>query len=263
MSISIEEPVDTFRVECLRVAVYRDRAAAARAAAEHVRFSIARFVLTSGRARLVFAAAPSQTEFLEALRARDFINWSGVTAFHMDEYLGLTSDHASSFRHYLAQQLFRHIPLAHDRIRLIHGERKDRPLEECLRYEDALRAEPPDVVCAGIGENGHLAFNDPPVADFIDPVWVKLVRLDEPCRAQQVHDGCFARLEDVPTHAYTLTIPALMTAAVVSVMVPGTRKAQAVRDALRGPISEACPASVLRRHAGATLWLDADAASLL
>ena len=108
-----------------------------------------------------------------------------------------------------------------------------------------------------------LAFNDPPVADFLDPVWVKPVRLDAACRAQQVHDGCFARLEDVPTHAYTLTVPALLAAPVVSVVVPGIRKAEAVRAALRAPISEACPATALRRHAGARLWLDRESASLV
>ncbi len=136
-------------------------------------------------------------------------------------------------------------------------------MQTCLAYEDLLLAEPTDIVCAGIGENGHLAFNDPPVADFLDPVQVKVVRLDQPCRAQQFHDGCFDRVEDVPTHAYTLTIPALLAAPHVSVVVPGPRKANAVLTTLRGPINEACPATVLRRHPGTTLYLDREAARLV
>ena len=148
-------------------------------------------------------------------------------------------------------------------MRLIPGERCDRPLQTCLAYEDMLLAEPTDIVCAGIGENGHLAFNDPPVADFLDPVKVKVVRLDQACRAQQFHDGCFDRIEDVPTHAFTLTIPALLAAPHLSVVVPGPRKANAVLTTLRGPISEACPATALRRHPGATLYLDRDAARLV
>jgi glucosamine-6-phosphate deaminase len=126
-----------------------------------------------------------------------------------------------------------------------------------------LRAEPTDIVCAGIGETGHLAFNDPPVADFLDLVLVKVVRLDPPCRAQQLNDGCFDRIEDVPTHAYTLTVPALLKASFLSVVVPGPRKAEAVLNTLRGPIAESCPASALRRHPGATLFLDREAARLV
>jgi glucosamine-6-phosphate deaminase len=126
-----------------------------------------------------------------------------------------------------------------------------------------LMAAWPDIVCAGIGENGHLAFNDPPVADFLDPVLVKVVKLDAPCRTQQVNDGCFERIADVPTHAYTLTIPALVSAPFVSVVVPGARKANAVLTTLKGPISESCPASVLRRHPGAKLYLDREAARLV
>ena len=118
-------------------------------------------------------------------------------------------------------------------------------------------------MCAGIGENGHLAFNDPPVADFLDPVLVKVVRLDAACRAQQLNDGCFEKPTDIPTHAYTLTIPALLSAPVVSVVVPGPRKANAVLTTLRGPISESCPATALRQHKGARLYLDRDAARLV
>jgi glucosamine-6-phosphate deaminase len=199
-------------------------------------------------------AAPGPGEGFDATR---------LVAFHMDEYLGLPAEHPSAFRHYLNHHIFKPVKLHNGQLRLIPGERVDRPLRVCLDYEDALRAEPPDVTCAGIGENGHLAFNDPPVADFRDPLWVKVVRLDPACRAQQVHDGGFARLEDVPTHAYTLTVPALLAAPIVSVVVPGPRKAEAVRATLRGPIDESCPASALRRHPGATLWLDRESAALV
>ena len=174
-----------------------------------------------------------------------------------------TADHPASFRRYLQEHLFRLVGLGPDRLRLIPGEQADRPLRTCLDYEDLLHAEPTDIVCAGIGENGHLAFNDPPVADFLDPVLVKVVRLDAACRSQQLNDGCFERIEDVPTHAYTLTIPALLRAPVVSVIVPGPRKANAVLNTLRGPIGEACPATALRRHPGARLYLDRDAARLV
>jgi glucosamine-6-phosphate deaminase len=132
-----------------------------------------------------------------------------------------------------------------------------------LLYESLLLANPTDIVCAGIGENGHLAFNDPPVADFLDPVKVKPVRLDHACRVQQVNDGCFATLDDVPKHAYTLTVPALLAAPIVSLCVPGPLKAKAVRATLRDAIDESCPATALRKHAGAVLHIDRESAALL
>ena len=216
-----------------------------------------------GIANVVFAAAPSQNEFLAGLVAADDIDWSRVAAFHMDEYLGIDADHPVSFRRYLQEHLFRLVGLGAERLKLIPGEQVERPLQTCLAYEDVLLANPTDIVCAGIGENGHLAFNDPPVADFLDPVLVKVVRLDAACRNQQLNDGCFERLADVPTHAYTLTIPALLRAPVVSVVVPGPRKANAVLTTLRGPISESCPATALRRHPGARLYLDRESARLV
>ena len=191
------------------------------------------------------------------------IDWTRVVAFHMDEYLGINADHPISFRRYLQEHLFRLVGLGADRLRLIAGEQVDRPLQTCLDYEEILRAEPTDIVCAGIGENGHLAFNDPPVADFLDPVLVKVVRLEAACRNQQVNDVGLNSLADVPTHAYTLTIPALLNAPVVSVVVPGPRKANAVLNTLRGPINESCPATALRRHPGAKLYLDREAARLV
>jgi glucosamine-6-phosphate deaminase len=263
MQLSEPQPIAEFSADSLRVAVFEDRARMGRAAARDVAQAIARRQSTADWVNVVFAAAPSQDELLAALVAAEGIDWSRVVGFHMDEYLGLDAEHPASFRRYLQEHLFRLVGLTDDRLRLIPGERDERPLQTCLVYEDVLRTEPPDVVCAGIGENGHLAFNDPPVADFLDPVLIKVVRLDAACRAQQVHDGGFDRIEDVPTHAYTLTVPALLAAPTVAVVVPGPRKADAVLNTLRGPIAESCPASALRRHVGATLYLDRDSARLV
>ncbi len=263
MSLSETPTIARFSVDLLDVLIFENRALAGRAAAQTIAESIAACQRAAGRANVIFAAAPSQNEFLAGLVADKGVDWTRVVAFHMDEYLGIDSDHPASFRRFLQEHLFRLVGIAAERLRLIPGEESVRPLKVCLDYEELLKIEPPDIVCAGIGENGHLAFNDPPVADFLDPVLVKVVRLDAACRAQQLNDGCFEKLGDVPTHAYTLTIPALLSAPVVSVVVPGPRKANAVLTTLRGPISEACPASGLRRHAGAKLYLDRDSARLV
>ncbi len=256
-------PISEFSVESLRVVVHDSRRSLGRAAAAGVVREIAARQTKNGRANIIFAAAPSQNEFLEALGEQGIVDWSTVFAFHMDEYLGLRADHPASFRRYLREHLFDRVGLTVDRLRLIPGEDVKKPLATCLLYESLLLAAPPDIVCAGIGENGHLAFNDPPVADFLDPVKVKPVRLDHACRIQQVHDGCFAAIDDVPTHAYTLTITALLSAPFVSLCVPGPLKAEAVRATLRDPISESCPATALRRHPGAVLHLDRDSAALI
>ena len=263
MSLSDPRPIARLTVDLLNVLIFEDRALMGRAAALETARAIAARQAEAGRAHVVFAAAPSQNELLAGLIAVAGIDWSRVVGFHMDEYLGLDDDHPASFRRYLQEHLFRLVGLTGDRLRLIPGERSERPLQTCLDYEDVLRAEPADIVCAGIGENGHLAFNDPPVADFLDPVLVKVVRLDAACRAQQLNDGCFDRIEDVPTHAYTLTVPALLAAKVLTVVVPGPRKAEAVLGTVRGPIAESCPASALRRHPGATLYLDRESARLV
>ena len=260
MRLVTAPPVAEFTVESLSVFVYEDAAMAGSAAALDVSGVIGARQAQAGRANVIFAAAPSQDTFLTALVSDRTIDWARLNAFHMDEYLGLDANHPASFRRYLQEHLFGLVGLTPDRLRLIPGERADSPLQTCLDYEARLMAEPVDVVCAGIGENGHLAFNDPPVADFLDPVLVKVVRLDPACRQQQLHDGCFDRLDDVPTHAYTLTVPALLNASVVSAVVLGPRKAEAVLATLRGPVNESCPASILRRHPGARVYLDREAA---
>ncbi len=244
----------TRRFDSLAVHQHADRAALGVAAARGVAAAIAAL----GAARVVFACAPSQDEFLAALLAQP-VDWAKVTVFHMDEYADLPEGHPASFRNYLRGHLLMHI--APRAVHLIRAEAD--ATSEAVRYAALLAARPLDLVCLGIGENGHLAFNDPPVADFADPALVKLVALDEACRRQQVHDGCFPALDDVPTHALTLTIPALLSAREIFGVVPGGRKAQAVRDAMLGPIATSCPASVLRTHPRAVLYLDDAAASLL
>ena len=178
----------------------------------------------------------------------------------MDEYIGLAPDAPQGFGNFLRRELFSKVSFAS--VSYLDGTADDRAAE-CRRYGELLAAAPVDIVCLGIGENGHIAFNDPHVADFNDPAAVKVVELDHTCRQQQVNDGCFAKLDDVPTHALTLTIPTLVAPKTVFCMVPAPTKAKAVQAAVEGPISETCPASILRRHDNASLWLDPDSAALL
>ena len=221
--------------------------AAAKAAADFLRRTLSAQEIV----RAIFAAAPSQNEMLAALADTDGIDWSRVEAFHMDEYIGLNTDAPQRFAQFLKVRLFDRLPF-----RTVHLIETDiaEPVE---RYEKRLKSAPIDLVCLGIGENGHLAFNDPPVADFDDPVWVKFVDLDETCRQQQVHDGCFATMVDVPRQAITLTIPALLSGRRLICTVPGPTKRQAVFKTLNDSISTACPSTILRNHGGCTLFLDA------
>ena len=207
----------------------------------------------------MFAAAPSQTEFLTALCREEGIDWGRVNAFHMDEYAGLSDDMQGSFGGYLREHIFDRC--AFGKVNLIDG--KGKPGEEAVRYGKLIASAPLHMVFLGIGENGHIAFNDPHEADFQDPQPMKTVKLDEVCRMQQVHDGCFARLEEVPEMAVTLTVPALCRAGEAFCIVPAKTKAWAVKEMLEGRVDEHCPASILRRHSKAALYLDRDSASLL
>ena len=209
------------------------------------------------------ACAPSQDDFYAALipLAREAADeWRKVEVFHMDEYAGLSGDAPQSFRHYLRAHFLDHVKVA--AFHPIRGEAKDLEYEASC-YAELLAAEPIDVISMGIGENGHIAFNDPPVADFADPLRVKLVELDPGCRQQQVNDGCFPSLAWVPRYALTLTLPVFAEAGMLACIVPAARKAQAVRDALLGPVGRDCPATLLRGHPSSYLFLDAHAASLL
>jgi glucosamine-6-phosphate deaminase len=244
----------------LKVAVHSSRADLGRAAAALVGARLRDRVAQQGEAAAIFASAPSQEEFLAALRADPQVPWERITAFHLDEYAGLSARHPSSFQRFLRERLFDHVP-----VRAFHGldgETAD-PETECARYAALLRQCRPALVVLGIGENGHLAFIDPPECDFREPRAVRVVALDERCRAQQVHDGAFAHVEDVPGAALSLTIPFLMDIAEAVAIVPGPAKRDAVRAALEGPLSCACPASILRRHPWATLFLDQESAGKL
>lgn len=254
------EAQDVFRAGELRVRVFASDRQLAEAAAANTAGLLTAAVQARGAARAIFATGNSQLGFVAALRAHPEIPWDRVTAFHMDEYADMPADHPASFRRWIRERIEEAYRPAE--VHYIRGDAED-PGAECRRYEALLREAPIDLVCMGIGENGHIAFNDPPVALFEDPVWAKVVELDEACRSQQVGEGHFPTVADVPTHAVTLTIPALIAPRSLQVVAPERRKAEAVRRTIRGPIDTSCPASILRRQAHATLFLDAASASLL
>lgn len=209
---------------------------------------------------IMFAAAPSQNETLAALLADEKIAWDRINAFHMDEYVGISPTHPASFRNFLNKALFVRKPFRS--VNLINGNASN-PMAEAARYAKLLQDNPLDICLLGIGENAHIAFNDPSVADFKDPKDVKLVVLEEVCRIQQVHDGCFSELEEVPKTAYTVTIPALLRADFMFCSVPAPTKAQAVKHMLKDPVNPLCPATILRTKENARLYLDADSANLI
>lgn len=248
-----------FKVEGINVQVFADKDALGAAAAEFVAARLRQAIAGRGEANIVLATGVSQYEFLDVLRRVEGIDWASVTAFHLDEYLGLAAHHPASFRRYLRERFFDYLPFG--AVHLLEGDAPD-PVQECRRYAALLEERTIDVACIGVGENAHLAFNDPP-ADFDAPDLVHVVNLDEACRRQQVGEGHFATLEDVPQQALSLSIPAILAARTISCMVPDRRKAQAVRCALEGPILPDCPASALRRHPDCRLYLDAASASLL
>ena len=237
----------------MEINVYESRAAMGRAAAEAVAAKIAGLLAVRPFVNIVFAAAPSQEEFLAALREMP-VDWGRVNAFHMDEYLEVGMDDAQLFGNFLRKRLFSCV--AFRDVFYMEGMTPE-------QYAVLLSVYPTDIVCLGIGENAHLAFNDPHVARFDDPEVVKIVELDAECRQQQVNDGCFAYIERVPTHAMTMTIPALMQATTAFVIVPGPRKAVAVRHTLYDAIDPRYPSTILRQHADARLFLDGDSAIYL
>jgi glucosamine-6-phosphate deaminase len=206
------------------------------------------------RVRMVFAAAPSQSDVLSALARAEGVDWTRVEAFHMDEYVGLPEDAPQRFGNWLGRHFFDLVPL-YKVHRIMPGSD---PSATARDYAQLLDAAPIDVIQLGIGVNGHIAFNDPPVARFDDPLSVKMVELDAVCRQQQVDDDCFERFEDVPAYAITLTVPRLMAGERLFCMVPGAAKRAAVKAALDGPITTDCPASILRQHPACTVYLDQD-----
>jgi glucosamine-6-phosphate deaminase len=252
------KPMSETRVESLCVSVYATNQEMGTAAAQEATAVIQSAVREKGSANIIIATGNSQLTFLAALREHVEIDWSQVNIFHMDEYVGIDPNHPASFPKFLRQHLLNYIqPKA---FYPVPGQAQDLG-KACQEYEQLLRAHPADLCALGFGENGHLAFNDPPFAAFNDPVWVKVVQLAETSRHQQVGEGHFASLGEVPTHAITLTIPALLSAQRILAIVPELRKADAAYKALRGPITPDCPASILRQITRAHLFLDRDAAT--
>jgi len=249
--------VSAFRVDELEVRVFADGTHLATAAANDAATAIVSAVEQRGRANVMFASGNSQLAFLDLLTSRQDVPWNRVTGFHMDEYVGMSADHPASFARYMRIRIVQNVDLA--TFHLIDGT--NAPDDEIARYSTLLRDNPLDLCCLGIGENGHLAFNDPPFADFDDVADLKEVTLDDASRRQQVGEGHFASLDDVPRTAITVTIPALLRAVRVIAVAPDARKAAAVLHALTGPIDTACPASILRRSPHATLYLDEQSAA--
>lgn len=251
------EPVAHERVGELAVEVHRDRQSLGARGAQLAREALVRAIGERGSARMTAATGNSQFDLVASL-AGESIPWGEVTVFHMDEYIGLDENHPAGFRRWIRERI--EVPLQPRHVEYIHGDAADVAVE-CARYEAALRSAPIDLVLMGIGENGHLAFNEPFVSDFEDPSWVREIRLDDVSRQQQVGEGHFPDVASVPATAISLTIPALLAAGVLIVSVPEKRKAAAVRAALTGPIVTDCPASILRTSSRATLLLDPDSAS--
>ena len=257
MSETLAPNLRHLTADLLTVEVHPDSSAMAQAAAAKAASILRTTLEQRDLARVSFAAAVSQAGMLAALRAEQGIDWSRVTAFHIDDYIGLSPDNPQLFANWLDRNLFSKLPF-HTVHRMPVHLGGDAASSE---YQALLSEAPIDLGLLGIGVNGHIAFNDPPVADFDDKALVKVVELDEVCRQQQVDDGAFATFDEVPRHAVTLTIPALMAAKQIVCTVPGRAKAAAAARLLAGPIGTDSPATILRRHPSATLYLDAEAAN--
>ena len=244
----------------LKVKQFDTRDEMGRAAAADAAEVIKTLLREKAEINMIFAAAPSQDDFLKYLREDKEIDFTKINAYHMDEYIGLDKDAPQGFGNYLKENIFGKCPFKS--VHYLNGQNPD-PEAECARYSSLLAKVHIDIVCMGIGENGHIAFNDPANADFSDTKSVKTVRLDNICRQQQVNDGCFENFDKVPAMAMTLTVPMLMSADWHFCVVPTDRKAKAVKRMLEGTVSQQCPASILRRAPHATLYLDAQSASLI
>ncbi len=250
--------INETKAEKLKVKLYSTRKDMGEAAAYEMSVVLKQLLKEKDQVNVIFAAAPSQNEFLEALINTEGIEWNQVNAFHMDEYIGLDENAPQRFGNFLRDRIFGKVEFKS--VYYIDGNSGSAEAE-CKRYTALLEQYPVDIVCMGIGENGHIAFNDPHVALFRDSKPVKVVELDNKSREQQVNDGCFKKLGDVPTHALTLTIPALMSAKYIFCIVPGKAKAEAVARTIKGSIDEACPASILKTHDHATLYIEKDSAA--
>ncbi|AFW93414.1 MULTISPECIES: glucosamine-6-phosphate deaminase [Nostocales] len=254
------EPSKSFYVDHLLVEVYASEMEMSESVAKITHQYLQNLLDKQDTVAILLATGNSQIRFLEALIALEGIDWSRIILFHLDEYLGITSDHPASFRRYLRERVEEKV--CPQQFYYIAGDTLQ-PIAECDRYTRLLENQPIDLCFLGIGENGHLAFNDPVVADFQDPAKVKLVKLDHVNRQQQVNTAYFANLADVPQYAFTVTIPMICHAKKIICLAPATRKAQVVKTLLTGNITTNCPASILRQQPQATLFLDVNSASLL
>ena len=249
--------VNTFQVDALSVRVYQQESDMADDAAQIVHDYLKDKIAAQGSAAVILATGNSQIKFLEALIALGGVDWSKITLFHLDEYLGIDGNHSASFRRYMRERVENLVKPQY--FHYIEGDALQ-PLTECDRYTKLLQTQPIDLCCLGVGENGHLAFNDPSVADFNDPYSVKLVKLEDSCRLQQVNEGHFPNLEAVPQYAFTLTISQICAANKIICLAPETRKATVVKEMLQSEISTNIPASILRKQPQATLFLDTNSA---
>lgn len=223
--------------------------------------AIQKIIKEKGSANIIFASSPSQMDVLNELIGDKEIDWSKINAFHMDEYIGISPDSKQSFAQYLKSGLFSKVNIGN--VFYMNGLAND-PLKECERYEKLLKEYPTDITFLGIGENGHIAFNDPYIADFNDPKYVKInPKLDEECIAQQVTDGWFETTKDVPQSAITITIPALISAQYIFTSVPASTKANIIKIFYESNISEVCPSTIIRKCENSYLFLDKDSAKLL
>lgn len=252
--------VNTARFGTLKVEVHPSSKAAGLEAARAAAKAIRDLSQSSDNVPVIFATGASQLAILDALTSLPDVPWNKISGFHMDEYIGLSINHRASFRRYLRERLTARVPIKE--FFEIDGEEPD-PEVTCREYAERIRAADPKLCLLGVGENGHLAFNDPMMADFQDPSDVKIVHLDKVCRTQQVNEGWFPVLEEVPKRAITLTIPALFRVPQLIVSVPGKRKANIVRRALEDRLSTDCPATILRTHPNATMYLDPESAAEL
>ena len=242
----------------MQLRIFEDRNSLGQAAAAQGAAAIQRAIADRGKARIIGASAASQFEFLEALAATPGIDWPRVELFHLDEYIGLPMTHPASFCKFLQDRLIAKTGLS--TYHLLDGQ-KD-PAEVIRLTSDALSAAPIDVAFVGIGENGHLAFNDPP-ADFETEEPFIIVSLDEACRRQQVGEGWFANLDAVPTRAISMSVRQVLKSREILAVVPGPKKAQAIAACFNGPVTPSAPSSILRTHPSATIYLDRESAALL
>jgi len=249
-----------FSANKLKVSTYETRMQMGAEAAKDVASKIKELLSQQEFVNIIFAAAPSQNEFLFNLSQEKDINWLRVNGFHMDEYVGLEKNSPQQFAYFLKEKIFGQVSF--NEVHYINGNAEDLAAE-CIRYAHLLLQYPADIVCMGIGENTHIAFNDPHTADFNDPLLVKIVTLDEMSRQQQVNDGCFATLDDVPVSAITLTVPALLQANFICCIVPGNNKAMAVFHTINSEVDEKYPSTSLKKHNNAILYLDKESAATL